>query len=173
VVYETEAESGQRRWLLKAVRESAGELFGLFYGLNEKLLRRSPAPDEWCMKEIAAHLRDAEVQWQKQLEAIAHMHEPRLPCEPVDVFPSERDYRSEPLGRLLGEYEEARQETFWLLRMLDEDEWSRAGIHPYRGRITVADIAREIHEHDLEHLHQARRLREFLGIPERKRDSDF
>jgi DinB superfamily len=165
VVYETDAESGQRRWLLKAVRESAGELFSLFYGLNEKALRRRPEPNEWCMKEIAAHLRDAEVQWQKQLEAIAHTREPHLTCEPVDVFPSERDYRSQPLQRLLGEYEEARQETFWLLRMLDEDDWHRIGLHPYRGRITVYDIAREIHEHDLEHLNQARRQREYLGAP--------
>jgi hypothetical protein len=169
VVYETDAESGQRRWLLKAVRESAGELFSMFYGLNEKALRRRPQPDEWCMKEIAAHLRDAEVQWQRQLEAIAHMNEPPLPCEPVDVFPSERDYRSEKLARLLGEYEDARQETFWLLRMMDEDDWNRTGLHPYRGRITVADIAREIHEHDLEHLNQARRLREYLGEPVRQR----
>jgi hypothetical protein len=33
-------------------------------------------------------------------------------------------------------------------------------VHPYRGRVSVYDIAREIHQHDLEHLYQARRLRE-------------
>src|SRR3954454_5410950 len=134
---------------MKAIRESAGELFGLFHGLNEKALRRRIPADEWCMKEIAAHLRDADLQFQHQLEAIARQHEPELVCEPVDVYPSERDYRSEPLRRLLGEYEEARQETFWLLRMMDEDDWQRVGLHPYKGRIKVLDIAREIHEHDL------------------------
>ena len=61
------------------------------------------------------------------------------------------------------EYEEAREDTFWLLRMLDEDDWQRAGIHPYRGRITVTDIAREMHEHDLEYLYEAQRLRKSLA----------
>ncbi len=49
-----------------------------------------------------------------------------------------------------------------MLRMLDEDEWQRGGLHPYRGRVTLLDLARDIHEHDLDHLYQARRLRESL-----------
>jgi hypothetical protein len=48
--------------------------------------------------------------------------------------------------------------------MLSEDEWQRTGVHPYRGRVSIYDIAREMHEHDLEHLYQARRLREALPV---------
>jgi hypothetical protein len=156
------AESGQRRWLLKAVREASGELFGQFAGVNESGLRWRPSERDWCLKEVAAHLRDAELLYQRQIELIAREYEPRLPYEPVDVLPSERDYREEPLQRLLQEYEEAREETVWLLRMLAEDDWLREGIHPYRGRVSLYDIARELHEHDLDHLYQARRLREAL-----------
>jgi hypothetical protein len=43
--------------------------------------------------------------------------------------------------------------------MLDEDDWARTGIHRYRGPISIYDIIRELHQHDLEHLYQARRLR--------------
>jgi hypothetical protein len=43
--------------------------------------------------------------------------------------------------------------------MLDEDEWERWGHHPHRGRTSILDVAREVHEHDLEHLWQARKLR--------------
>ena len=157
-----EAESGQRRWLLKALRESSGELFGIFRGFSERDLRWRPAEHEWCLKEIAAHMRDAELLFQRQIEAIAHEYEPRLPHESIDVLPSERDYRDEPLTRLLDEFGEAREETFWLLRMLGENEWQRCGEHPYRGRISIHDIARELHEHDLEHLYEARGLREAL-----------
>jgi hypothetical protein len=160
----SEAETGQRRWLLKAVREASGELFGQFYGLDEDGLCWRPQPDEWCLKEVAAHMRDAEQLYQRQIELICHEAEPLLPYEPVDVLPSERDYRAEPLSRFLNVYESAREETVWLLRMLSEDEWQRTGVHPYRGRVSIYDLVREVHEHDLEHLYQARRLREMLPV---------
>ena len=159
-----EAETGARRWLLKAVRESSGELFNQFAGLNEEALRWRPAEGEWCLKEVAAHLRDAETLRQGQIELISHEIEPRLPHEAIDVLPFERDYQEESLVRLLREYESAREETVWLLRMFSERDWSRTGIHPYRGQISILDIVREMHQHDLEHLYQARNLRSALEM---------
>lgn len=160
-----EAEAGQRRWLLKAIRESSGELFGQFSGLNEAGLCWRPAPDDWCLKEVAGHLRDAELLYQRQIELIAHESEPHLPHEAIDILPAERDYRDGRLLEMLHEYGSAREETIWLLRMLSESNWSRTGIHRYRGPITIYDIIRELHQHDLEHLYQARRLRAAVGRP--------
>ena len=78
------------------------------------------------------------------------------------MLPAERSYIEEPLQHFLYEYEAAREETVWLLYTLDEDDWRRTGLHPYRGEISIHDIARELHEHDLQHLNQARRTREAL-----------
>ncbi len=156
----SEADTGHRRWLLKAVREAAGELFGQFSGIREDGLCWRPADGEWCLKEVAAHMRDAESLYRRQIELIANRRNPRLPYEALDVLPSERDYRQESLSRLLREFADSREETVWLLRTLDEADWERCGMHPYRGQVSVADIARELHEHDLEHLWQARRLRD-------------
>ena len=75
------------------------------------------------------------------------------------MLPFEHDYRDEPLSKLLNQFESAREETFWLLRMLDEEEWRRRGDHPYRGLISVYDLVHDLHQHDLEHLYQARKLR--------------
>jgi hypothetical protein len=162
MAWEVEAESSTRRFILKALRESSGELFGQFSNLNERALRWRPGPGEWCLKEIAGHLRDAEELYRRQLELIARETAPLLPHESLDVLILENDYREERIGYLLGEFEAAREETFWLLRMLGEDDWHRTGIHPYRGPITVLDIAREMHEHDLEYLYKAQRLRKAL-----------
>lgn len=145
---------------MKAVREAAGELYSQFSGVRERGLRWRPREDEWCLKDLAGHMRDAEQLYQRQIELISELKEPRLPHEPLDVLPSERDYRDEDVEQLLHEYAYARDETVWLLRMLDDDDWLRCGIHPYRERISIYDIVRELHEHDLEHLYQARRLRE-------------
>lgn len=147
---------------MKAVREASGELFNQFRGLNERQLRRRPAEGEWCLKEVAAHMRDAEKLYRRQIETIGRRRNPTLPHEPLDVFPAERDYTRESLQQLLYEYADAREETVWLLRSLDEYDWQRTGVHPYRGEVTIYAIVREIHEHDLEHLYQARKLREWL-----------
>ncbi|MGE0059707.1 MAG: DinB family protein [Dehalococcoidia bacterium] len=163
------AEEGQRRWLMKAVREAAGELYQQLSGVRERHLRWRPYEDEWCLKEVAAHMRDAEQLYQRQIELIANRREPRLPHEAIDVLPSERDYRDDDADQLLQEYAYARDETVWLLRMLDEDGWERCGLHPYRGRISIHDVVREMHEHDLEHLYQARRLREQVSQLRRER----
>jgi hypothetical protein len=160
MVQREQVSSGERRWLMKAVREMSGELYRLFAGVNEKGLRWRPGLREWCLKEIAAHVRDAEVLYQRQIEAISHRAGVRLPHEALDVLPAERRYIEEPLQRFLYEYEAAREETVWLLHTLDEDDWRRTGLHPYRGEISIHDIARELHEHDLQHLNQARITRE-------------
>src|SRR5687767_10350345 len=124
-----EAETAVRRWLMKAVRESSGELFSQFSGLGESDLRWRPANGELSLKEIAGHLRGAESLWQHQIELIVREDAPALPYEAIEVMPYEHDYRDERLSRLLDEYEMARQETFWTLRMLDDDEWQRTGVH--------------------------------------------
>ncbi len=162
-------DEGQRRWLLKAVREAAGELFSQFSGIDERGLRWRPAEGEWCLKEVAAHLRDAECLYQRQIELIAQNRNPELPHEALDVLPFERHYRDEAMQRLLYEFGDTREETVWILRTLDEDDWSRCGVHPYRGRVSIFDIVREVHEHDLEHLWQARRLREQVLARQKRR----
>ena len=164
-----EAEAGQRRWLLKAIWESTSELFSQFAGVSERQLRWRPEENQWCLKEIAAHLRDAEVLCRSQIEAIARSVEPRLPHEAIDVLPSERDYREDDVSSLLREYVEAREETVWLLRMLDDEDWKQAGQHPYRGLVSIYEIVQGIHRHDLEHLYQAQRLRRGVLEQERQR----
>lgn len=148
---------------MKALREVPGELHKQFYGVEERDLRWRPARGDWCLKEIAAHMRDYEQLVQRQIELISRRREPRLPHEAIDVLPSERDYRAESVIDLLYEYANAREETGWLLYTLEEDDWLRAGIHPYRARVSIYDIARELHEHDLQHLYQAQTVRKALS----------
>ena len=48
------------------------------------------------------------------------------------------------------------------LLLLSRRDWLRTGVHPYKGVISIHDIVRELHDHDLEYLRNARRLRETL-----------
>jgi len=155
-------DEGEQRWVLKALREAGDELIDQFYGASEKELRRRPQDDEWSLKEIAAHLRDNEELALEQLRLMVDGEEPQLPARDVDALPLERDYRSADLQELLRAFAELRRQTHRLLWSLAPEDWGRCGRHPYRGEVTIAQIARELAEHDLGHLWQARRLRETL-----------
>jgi len=163
-------DEGGQRWVLKALREAGDELIDQFYGAGEKELRRRPQDDEWSLKEIAGHLRDNEELALDQIRLMVGEEGPELPARDVDALPLERDYRSADIQELLGAFAGFRRQTYRLLSSLAPEDWGRCGRHPYRGEVTIAEIARELAEHDLGHLWQARRLREALGR-ERERPS--
>ena len=155
-------EAGQR-WVLKALREAGDELIDQFYGASEDELRGRPQDDEWSLKEIAGHLRDNEELALEQIRLMAGDEQPELPARDVDDLALERDYRSADVQELLRAFAGFRRQTYRLLSSLAPEDWGRCGRHPYRGEVTIGQIARELAEHDLGHLWQARRLREALG----------
>ncbi len=148
--------------MLKALSEAGNSLLKELYGLEEEELRWRAAEGEWSLKEIAAHLRDAEQQALAQLNALASGSSSLLPAWDVDVLPQERDYQSEEIGGLLVAFGGMRRKTAYLLWGLTEADWERAGDHPYRGAVTLEEVARELAQHDLEHLWQVRQLKERL-----------
>ena len=159
-------EYDESRWLLKALRESAHELESQLWGLDEEELRWRPADDAWSLKEIAAHLRDCEEHFLESLELIAYEDSPRLPAFDADALVLERDYQEIDLCEALEQFAYLRHRAANLLWSLDPDDWERTGAHPYLGEVSIARLARAQNEHDLEHLWQARRLREALeGAP--------
>lgn len=150
-------EFDEPSWLLKALREAAHELESQLWGLDEEELRRRPSDDAMSLIEIAAHLRDCEEYFLSTLALIFSNDEPRIRAFDADALVLERDYLSADLYEVLEQFESLRQRSVRLLWM--EDDWSRAGVHPYRGAVTAGQLVREQSEHDLEHLWQARRLR--------------
>ncbi len=158
--------------MLKALREAGNSLLSEFYGLAGRQLAWRPADDEWSLRETAAHLRDAEELALAQLSAIAEGSPDPLPAWDVDLLPLERDYQSADLDAVLAEFRRLRRETAYLLWDLSEAGWQQAGEHPFRGPVTLGQIARELAQHDLEHLWQVRRLKERLSEAVRAADSD-
>jgi hypothetical protein len=158
-------EYDQPAWVLKALREAAHELESQLWTLGDRDLCWRPSDDAMCLKEIAAHLRDCEEHFLDCIERIAcnpSQKDPRLRRFDGDALVLERDYRSTDIEDTLGLFETLRHRSVSLLWNLDPDDWERTGEHPYKGTVSIQQLAREQNEHDLEHLWQARRLRETL-----------
>jgi hypothetical protein len=150
-------------FVLKALREAANSLVSEMYGVDEELLDVSPAEGEMCLKEIAAHMRDMEELALKQMAAIAGSSRRTLPAWDVDLLPMERDYRKDDIEVFLGEFRALRRETSEFLWTAGDYAWDAVGKHPYRGEVTLGQIASELAQHDLEHLWEVRRLKHELG----------
>lgn len=153
-------------WLLKALRETAGALRSYVWGLDDEALRRRPTADEWCLLELLGHLRDCERRHLERLEAMAFQREPRIDAFDAESMQPEVPYALLDPEETLAEFESLRLRTLRLLRSLSEEDWERTGLHPYLGPVTVTQVVREMSEHDLSHMWQARRIVEAVtGIP--------
>ena len=155
-------EPDRQGWVLKALREAGSSLISELYDVDEESLVWRPAEGEWSLKEIAAHLRDAEELALAQFNAFVAGSSSALPAWDVDLLPQERDYQSEEIARVLALFRGMRRETTYLLWALTEADWQRNAEHPYRGPVTLGELARELAQHDLEHLWQVRQLKERL-----------
>jgi len=152
-------------FLLKALGEASGELRQCLYGLSRPtLLVPCDDPDDgWSLLGLAAHMRDVETGVHEQLDAIVSAREPEIRHVDIDDIPFREDYEDEDEDDILGEFHYLRRQTAYLLWDIPERAWERGGIHPYRGRMTVLELVRELYQHDLEHLWQARRIVDALA----------
>jgi hypothetical protein len=153
-------EPDNGRFLLKAIGEAGRELVEELYGIRPREADRR-TPDGWSYRLIAAHVRDHEEMTLTYLERIlASRREPRLDAIDAERVLDDPDALSDSLDEILSEFSYLRRQTQMLLWDLSPPAWERRGLHVYRGPLTVLQLARELNQHDLEHLWQVRRLRD-------------
>ena len=155
-------------FLLKAIGEASGELRRLLEGTRRvRLLLPGERPDEdWTLLGLAAHMRDVELGMNENFNWIlSGRRMPRVGVVDLDDIPLREDYEDEDEDELLDEFHYYRRQTVYLLWSADERDWARVGLHPYRGEVTLLDLVRDLYQHDLEHLWQAKRMAE--GLPAR------
>ena len=147
-------------FLLKALGEASGELQRAFYGLHPRDLMApgTGVDDGWRLQAIPYHMRQVEEGFASQFEAMLRRREPAIRNVDADDIPFHQDYYELDEEEVLEEFHYRRRRTTHALWDISENDWQRGGIHPYRGRITVLQLAREIYQHDLEHLWQTRRM---------------
>ncbi len=154
-------DASNHSFLLKALREASGELEGEFYNLRPRQLAWREG-DEWSLIQIAGHLRDREEMALNYLRAIVSRRRPILDVVDLEGLVEENDYQPRDLHDLLYEYADLRERSLHLLYNLSEQQWLREGDHPYRGTLSIAQIVKEMNEHDLAHLWQIMKIKQVL-----------
>jgi hypothetical protein len=160
-------------WVMKALREAGSCLVRELAGINDDVLRRRPAEGGLSLIEIAAHLRDAEELAAAQIACLIDTPGRRIPVRDLDLLIAEHDYRVCDLGDVLSQLRGMRRETTYRLWGMRDSEWRRPAKHPFRDDVTLEVIARELAQHDLEHLWEIRRLKHSLGAGSSERSDDW
>lgn len=152
-------DPGGHRFLLKAIAEAGNELAEELYGCPRRLADVQDA-DGWSLRLIAAHVRAYEEMVADYLDRILSEREPELDVVDTEAMLDDPDARRDDPDRAVLAFAQIRRRTQYLLWDLTDRDWRRVGHHPYRGEVSVIQLARELHLHDLEYLWRARRIKE-------------
>jgi hypothetical protein len=122
----------------------------------------APGPEgEWTPAEVVAHVRAANDIIEPRMFFILVRDNPPLLGYEEDRWLQLARYRSMPPLELLETMRAKRAELVYALRAIPAEDWDRTGTHEVRGPISVMDIARQVADHEDEHLDQIERA---MGI---------
>jgi hypothetical protein len=117
-------------------------------------LRRRPAPREWSIVEVPAHLLDAEVTLGFRVRTAAAEPGGVLVAWDQDKWAAGLRHRRADPRATLAAFAALRADTVALVRRLTPAQRRAYGRHPEYGRLRVDQLLAHWAEHDLNHLPQ-------------------
>jgi uncharacterized damage-inducible protein DinB len=146
--------------IVATARAASGRILRVIETLDAETLRRRPAPAEWSMKEVMAHLLAVERDlFLPRLRRMRDEDGASFPPFDPEAWAAERDWRRGELSADLAAFRVARADTVALLESLGPDQLARTGVTPALGVVTLHEYATHVVEHDAEHLAQLESIR--------------
>ncbi len=125
-------------------------------GLEDAGASFHPKPGEWCAKEVAGHIVEADRRgFAGRVRRILAAAEPQA-LEAWDqpaVAAARRDC-DKPVADLLAEFEATRADSLGVFDELSAGDLDRYGHHPLVGELAIGDVLAEWPFHDRDHLKQ-------------------
>ena len=138
-------------------------LDGLLSDLSQDWILQNEGENTWNVFDVIGHLIHGEhTDWIPRARIILESGESRS-FDPFDRAGHVRESQGKSLGRLLDEFASLRAANLSLLRgwNLQPEDFSRRGLHPALGTVTLSQLLATWAAHDLTHLHQISRIMAF------------
>jgi len=119
-----------------------------------------PAPRKWSVRQIVAHLADAELVAAHRFRQVIAEENPSLIAFDQDAWAAHLDYARRKPKQSLETFRRIRAENHELLKSLPEAAFERAGNHTERGRVTLRAILEGSAAHAESHARQLQELRD-------------
>src|SRR5439155_19658665 len=144
------------RFLVQA--GTAAALERLITDVSTEELRRRPAPDQWSVSEILAHLADGEIVGGFRIRLILGSPGAPIVAYDQDNWVVSGRYDKRDPRKSLEQFRVLREANLALLESLDPEQWKHYGIHSERGQEAIELIVRMAAGHDINHLQQIERI---------------
>ncbi|MGB9604905.1 MAG: DinB family protein [Bryobacteraceae bacterium] len=118
-----------------------------------------PQPGGWSVRQIVAHLADAEIVAAERLRRVIAEDNPFLPAYHQDAWARRLGYHKRRMAEALELLRRLRAENHQLLAGLPEEDFQRAGTHSERGRITLLELLAAEVDHLEKHARRIQQLR--------------
>jgi len=118
-----------------------------------------PAPAQWSLTEVAAHLLDEEREdFRARLDLV--LHHPESDWPPIDPagWVTQREYAARELQETLHRFLDERARSMVWLRALREPNWDSTHTHPIFGSARAGDLLGAWVAHDFLHVRQLARI---------------
>ena len=97
---------------------------------------------------------DIEEVYFTRAKSIVAENKPEFPAVDQEALVIRHDYAHQDIQDMYARFVQLRKEFVAFLTPLQEEEWSRRGVHPTFGIITLLEHATNVSLHDLNHLAQ-------------------
>jgi hypothetical protein len=148
----------EREALIAQYEEGYQAVTAALEGITDAELEAREAPGEWSPREIVHHLADSEMTSAIRLRLLIAQDDPTILGYDQEAFVS-RLFPERPIEPSLAAFAAARATTAPILRLLNEEQWRRAGTHSEMGSYTVDDWLGIYGGHAHDHADQIRRAR--------------
>jgi len=135
-------------------------LNALLRNLPETWIHTREGADSWTAFEVVGHLIHGErTDWIPRARMILQYGDSR-PFDAFDRGGHQQEIQGKSIGQLLDEFSRARSEHLDGLKglKLQPSDFTRRGMHPALGGVTMSQLLATWAAHDLTHLHQISRI---------------
>lgn len=150
-----------REQILALLRANPAAIAAATAGLDDALLTREPAPEEWSAVTILAHLRACSDQWGGACLAILAADRPTIRAIGPRSWVKRTDYATQPFSRSFAAFLAQREALLAVLEPLDAADWSRSAIVTGAGATmerTLTWYALGLADHERQHVRPIERL---------------
>jgi len=145
--------------LLERFRRGAELVAVSITGAAGSELDYAPEQGKWTIRQIVAHLSDAEIVGTMRMRRVIAEDDPKLEAFDQNAWAANLDYARRKTSQTLETFRRMRGENYELLKELPEAAFERAGIHSERGRLTLKQLLQGYAEHAENHAAQMRARR--------------
>jgi len=144
-----------REALIRKIEELPGQLESVLRGVGDKELDTRYREGGWTARQVVHHLADSHMNAFIRTRLIVTEQHPTLKPYDQDAWALLEDSKA-PVGISLDLLRGLHARWAVFLRSLPEEAWSRSGVHPEIGEVTMDQILASYAAHGERHLGHVR-----------------